>query len=116
MAESAREERVALEERGLGLQNRLYGQLASGDVVVAHGGCAMLRSQSRRASPDERAASGGQLGAPVPPAAALDGCSLAQRLRRGLVCPAPLARGISSLDCGTQGCSQRVLLHAHALG
>ena len=103
-------------ERQMGVHQHSCQQLASGDLAVAHAGLPALRREAGGTPPHQPALSRRQRGAAVRFAQAPDGRVLAQCLGGGALCPAPAACGIGGLGVGAQGCAERVLLHADAVG
>ena len=100
----------------LGATEHACRQLASAHVGVAHDRLPTLRTLARRSPFNERlpARNGGRV--PIPGAWRDDRTTVAQRVRGGSVCPAPLARRIGGLGRGAEGRVERPVLHAHALG
>ena len=78
----------------------------------AHAGLSTLRLGSRWASLNQRADSRRDRHTALPGLATNDWRALAQRLRGGGFCDPSLARGIGRVGVGTQGCAQRLILHA----
>ena len=100
----------------MGVHAHRCGELAPGDVAVAHAGLPNLRAQARRPSRHQSALSHRQYTPPLGAAAAPHGGVLAQRFRRRALCSPPLARRVGRLGGRTQGCAQHVLWSAVSLG
>ena len=72
--------------------------------------------EGRRSSSEQRPAAPCRSHSPVPRPATDDPSLLAQRLCRGTLCHPSASRGVGGMDCGAQGCLERTVLHADALG
>ena len=91
-------------------------QLASADDDVPHAGLPVVWIECRRTSFDQCPSPYGNGDPAVSGAAADDGVPVAQRVCGGGVCDSSVAGGIGGVGGGTQGCAQRTVFHADALG
>ena len=100
----------------MGLYSSRVCQLASADDADPHAGLPVVWVECRRASLDERPVAHRLGDPPVSGAAADDGVFVAQCVCGGGVCDTSVAGGIGGVGGGTQGCAQRAVFHADAVG
>ena len=113
---SRRRGRAFVERDGLGVHACTGRPLGSADHDFPHAGLPVLRARSLGASSDECPAPCGFGDAAVSAAAGDDLGLLAQRVCGGGLCRASAARGIGGLDHGAEGCAERAVLSADAVG